>query len=117
MKLLFSSRNLALASALVAIAGWTREAAADSSNEPEPWLKGRLEWFQDLKFGLMMHWGTYCQWGCIESWPLVEEDTWARGDDLKAYAAGFDGYITKPIDTPSFKLQVREFLDRNSRTA
>jgi CheY-like chemotaxis protein len=40
-----------------------------------------------------------------------------RGDDLKAYAAGFDGYITKPIDTPSFKLQVREFLDRNSRTA
>ena len=40
-----------------------------------------------------------------------------RGDDIKAYAAGFDGYITKPIDTPSFKLQVREFLDLNSLSA
>jgi hypothetical protein len=26
----------------------------------------------------MMHWGIYSQWGCIESWPLVEADTWAR---------------------------------------
>ena len=51
---------------------------------PEPWLKKRLEWFQDLKFGFMMHWGAYSQWGCIESWPLVEEDKWARPDDLKA---------------------------------
>ena len=32
------------------------------------------------------------------------------GDDLKAYAAGFDGYITKPIDIHSFKLEVRKYL-------
>ena len=49
------------------------------------WLRERLEWFQDLKFGFMMHWGAYSQWGCIESWPLVEEDKWARPDDLKAW--------------------------------
>jgi len=49
------------------------------------WLKDRLEWFQDLKFGLFMHWGPYSQWGCIESWPLVEVDTWARPDDLPAW--------------------------------
>ena len=37
-------------------------------------LKRRLEWFQDQKFGLMLHWGPYSQMGCIESWPLVWAD-------------------------------------------
>ncbi len=50
------------------------------------WLKDRLEWFRDLRFGLMVHWGIYVQWGCIESWPLVSEDTWARPDDLQPWA-------------------------------
>ncbi|MCX5684155.1 MAG: alpha-L-fucosidase, partial [Planctomycetota bacterium] len=53
--------------------------------EMEPWLQERLRWFQDLKFGFMMHWAPYSQWGCIESWPLVEVDKWARPDDLKAW--------------------------------
>lgn len=48
-------------------------------------LRERLEWFQDLKFGLFVHFGIYSQWGCIESWPLVEADQWARPDDLKAW--------------------------------
>jgi len=56
-----------------------------ANNAEEPWLHDRLQWFQDLKFGLMMHWAAYSQWGCIESWPLVEEDKWARPDDLKAW--------------------------------
>jgi alpha-L-fucosidase len=57
--------------------------------QPEPpesaWLPERLAHFQDLKFGFMMHWAPYSQWGCIESWPLVEEDKWARPDDLPAW--------------------------------
>ena len=53
--------------------------------EAEPWLRARLDWFQDLKFGFMMHWEPYSQWGCIESWPLVEVDKWARPDDLPAW--------------------------------
>lgn len=32
-----------------------------------------LEKWQDLKFGLMMHWGTYTQWGIVESWSLCNE--------------------------------------------
>ena len=48
-------------------------------------LAKRLQWFQDLKFGFFMHWGPYSQWGCIESWPLVEVDKWARPDDLKPW--------------------------------
>lgn len=50
-----------------------------------PPIAERLEWFQDLKVGFFMHWGPYSQWGCIESWPLVEEETWARPDDLPAW--------------------------------
>ena len=61
--------------------------AAESSvpSDPEPWLKDRLEWFQDLKFGFMMHFGAYSQWGCIESWPLSWEDrTWGN-PSIKTY--------------------------------
>jgi alpha-L-fucosidase len=62
-------------------------SAADvvSMAEYPEWLQQRLAWFQDLKFGMIIHWGPYCQWGCIESWPLVEEDTWARPDDLQCW--------------------------------
>lgn len=31
------------------------------------------EW-QGLKFGLLMHWGPYSQWGVVESWSLCPED-------------------------------------------
>ncbi len=76
-------RMLILSACLAALA-W-QSTAAQNSEEPEPWLKQRLEWFQDMKFGFMMHWGAYSQWGCIESWPLVEEDKWTRPDTLPAW--------------------------------
>ena len=34
-----------------------------------------------------------------------------KGDDQKAFSAGCDGYITKPIDTRQFPTQVAKFLD------
>jgi len=36
-------------------------------------LKNLDEW-QDMKFGLMMHWGPYSQWGVVESWSICSED-------------------------------------------
>ncbi|WP_372793464.1 alpha-L-fucosidase [Lutibacter sp.] len=36
-------------------------------------LKKLDEW-QGKKFGLLMHWGTYSQWGIVESWSLCPED-------------------------------------------
>jgi alpha-L-fucosidase len=39
----------------------------------------KLEDWQDLKFGLLMHWGTYSQWGIVESWSICPEDYgWCR---------------------------------------
>lgn len=40
----------------------------------DPEVKKKLELWQDLKFGLMMHWGTYSQWGIVESWSLCNEE-------------------------------------------
>ena len=37
-------------------------------------VREKLEDWQDLKFGLLMHWGAYSQWGIVESWSLCPED-------------------------------------------
>ncbi|HPF41545.1 MAG TPA: alpha-L-fucosidase [Phycisphaerae bacterium] len=45
----------------------------------DPKVQAKLEQWRDAKFGLMMHWGTYSQWGVVESWPLCGEDEdWCR---------------------------------------
>ncbi len=52
--------------------------AADDK-ETDPLVLKKLEWFQDVKFGLMMHWGPYSQWGVVESWSICSEDEpWCR---------------------------------------
>jgi alpha-L-fucosidase len=39
----------------------------------------KLENWQERKFGLLMHWGTYSQWGVVESWSICSEDEgWCR---------------------------------------
>jgi len=60
--------------------------AADLASSGRPaWLHDRLEWFMDQRFGCIIHWGPCSQWDCIESWPLVPADTWARPDTLKEW--------------------------------
>ena len=63
--------------------------------ETDPLVRAKLERWQDLKLGLLMHWGTYSQWGIVESWSLCSEDEdWCRrppdseyGEYKKAYEA------------------------------
>ncbi len=42
--------------------------------ETNPLVLEKLEQWQDMKFGLLMHWGTYSQWGIVESWSICPED-------------------------------------------
>lgn len=60
--------------------------SGESGAHPD-WLKERLERFMDLKFGLLLTWGPYSQFGCIEGWPLCADAPWARPDTLPAWLA------------------------------
>jgi alpha-L-fucosidase len=42
--------------------------------ETDPLVLKKLEQWQDMKFGLLMHWGPYSQWGIVESWSICPED-------------------------------------------
>ena len=40
----------------------------------DPLVVRKLDEWQDRKFGFMMHWGAYSQWGVVESWSICSED-------------------------------------------
>lgn len=67
---------------------------------PDANVRQRLEEWQDLKFGLMMHWGVYSQWGIVESWTLCPEDhhfnqrkNGRRPDDYFTYKQDYEQLI------------------------
>ncbi len=45
-----------------------------AERETDSLVLKKLQWFQNVKFGLLMHWGPYSQWGVVESWSLCPED-------------------------------------------
>jgi alpha-L-fucosidase len=53
-----------------------QQATSEPSKQPEldQAVQQKLDTWQDLKFGLLMHWGTYSQWGIVESWSICPED-------------------------------------------
>ena len=44
----------------------------------------KLDRWQDLKFGVLMHWGIYSVPGIIESWSICNED-WIRRPEGSVY--------------------------------
>jgi len=56
--------------------------------DPDPLIQKRIDQWQDIKFGLLMHWGPYSQWGIVESWSICPEDEgWCVPDTVKDYFA------------------------------
>lgn len=56
--------------------------------DPNPRIQERISEWQDIKFGLLMHWGPYSQWGIVESWSICPEDEdWCVPDTVKDYFA------------------------------
>jgi alpha-L-fucosidase len=58
----------------------------------------KLEQWQDWKFGFMVHWGPYSQWGIVESWSICSEDVgWClppkNNPHTAKYADDYVGYV------------------------
>ncbi len=70
----------------------------DYHKPSDPKVLKKIEQWQDYKFGLMMHWGTYSQWGIVESWSLCNEK-WitrrnARFENYGDYYKDYENLIT-----------------------
>ncbi|WP_019989662.1 alpha-L-fucosidase [Rudanella lutea] len=75
MKRIFLSLLLLHVLTLVAVAQQHSEQNHSKYVPPkDPLVQQKLSGWQDIKFGLLMHWGTYSQWGIVESWSLCPED-------------------------------------------
>jgi len=58
---------------------YSQESPQQYYPETDPLVLEKLEKWQNLKLGLLMHWGAYSQWGIVESWSLCSEDVgWTR---------------------------------------
>ncbi|PIA80247.1 alpha-L-fucosidase [Gaetbulibacter sp. 4G1] len=68
-------KNLVLA-LLISTFSFSQAIYEDERYVPEtdPLVLEKLDEWQGLKFGLLMHWGTYSQWGIVESWSLSPEE-------------------------------------------
>jgi len=59
----------------------------------DPLVQQKLAEWQDIKFGLLMHWGTYTEWGIVESWSICPEDEgWTQRKG--PYSGDYYGYVT-----------------------
>src|SRR5215470_10453826 len=87
--------------ALLILAGALGSARAQQPQvyveEKDTVVRRKLEQWQDLKLGLLMHWGTYSQWGIVESWSLCSEDEpWCKRSmpDYAAYKTAYEALQT-----------------------
>src|SRR5712672_3352607 len=80
-----------LAAGLLTLAASAQDTKSPYVEDPDPLVHAKLDQWQDLKFGLLMHWGTYSQWGIVESWSICPEDegwTQRRGP----YSGSYNDY-------------------------
>ncbi len=61
--------------------------------EGHPAVQAKLEAWQDLKLGFMVHWGTYSQKGWCESWGLCSEDVDWLTPPEPSYQEYYDTYV------------------------
>ena len=65
---------LAVGSAFAQDRGDIQQQADGYEWPTDPAVLQKLDNWQDLKFGVLMHWGIYCVKGLVESWELCNED-------------------------------------------
>lgn len=78
------------------LVAFTSHAQQEYYPDPDPSIRQRIEEWQDLKFGLLIHWGPYSQWGIVESWSICPEDlSWATGGRKAGVADSYFDYVKK----------------------
>ena len=60
------------------------DASTEYEYPTDPLVREKLDKWQDLKFGVILHWGLYSIKAMNESWPLVNE-LWKRRDTTITY--------------------------------
>ena len=83
--------------AVTPIAAAVAQAKSPYVVDSDPLVRAKLDHWQDLKLGLLMHWGTYSQWGIVESWSLCSEDEpWCKRsmDDYVEYKKAYEALQT-----------------------
>jgi alpha-L-fucosidase len=82
---------------LLAIPLVAQEREENYVPETDPLVLVKLAQWQDCKLGLLMHWGTYSQWGIVESWSICGEDEgWCQrkgpyAEDYDKYKRAYEG--------------------------
>lgn len=95
---MFNKPSLVLIAIMLSIGAMAQE-------EPYVWpadtlVRAKLQQWQDWKFGVIMHWGPYSQWGVVESWSLCPEDEpWCKrrgsyADDYYQYKKAYENIRT-----------------------
>lgn len=82
----------------LALQGQEKPSPYIAPSQPE--VLAHLRQWQDMKFGLLMHWGPYSQWGVVESWSICPEDEgWTQrqgpySKDYNTYKTAYENLQT-----------------------
>ncbi|MCR5130616.1 MAG: alpha-L-fucosidase [Prevotella sp.] len=86
---------LMAAIALLPLTNFAQGNIHERSNKYEwptdPQVVENLKKWQDLKFGVLFHWGLYAVPGIVESWSICDED-WITRDSTQTYQQYMDWY-------------------------
>ena len=98
MKQLNELRVLMLSLALTLALGSMAQGNVHEQSEQYEWpddpsVVAQLRSWQDLKFGVLLHWGLYAVPGIVESWSICDED-WITRDTTRTYQQYIDWYFS-----------------------
>ena len=98
MKQLNELRILMLSLALTLALGSMAQGNVHEQSEQYEWpddpsVVAQLRSWQDLKFGVLLHWGLYAVPGIVESWSICDED-WITRDTTRTYQQYIDWYFS-----------------------
>lgn len=69
------------------------EQSTDYEWPTDPLVVEKLKQWQDMKFGVLLHWGIYSVPGIVESWSICDEE-WITRDTTMTYQQYMDWYFS-----------------------